>query len=167
MQSWLEAEPQTAARIIFHLTLSLMDVARAEAYQSLYSHLHRVKNLVSATGGQLRSASRQAEPDSKLSTLLSIRSSRSMKNAITKWSHFCSSYVRREPVFGLIDTNRILDTLLRNLMPVLEAKDIECQQIFDTRLPPVKGDSSQLKEAFNNLIINAVDAMDWRWISPD
>ena len=65
-----------------------------------------------------------------------------------------------EPVFGLIDINRILDTLLRNLMPVLEAKEIDCQQIFDTRLPSVKGDSSQLKEAFNNLITNAVDAME-------
>ena len=70
LQAWLEAEPQTAARIIFHLTLSLMDVARAEAYQGLYSQLHRMKNLVSATGGQLRSASRQAEPDSKLHTTL-------------------------------------------------------------------------------------------------
>ena len=159
LQAWLETEPQTAARIIFHLTLSLMDVARAEAYQSLYSHLHRVKNLVSATGGQLRSASRQAEPDSKLHTTL---------NQILKQHEECYNEMvellqqlrTEEPVFGLIDINRILDTMLRNLMPVLEAKDIECQQIFDTRLPPVKGDSSQLKEAFNNLIINAVDAME-------
>ena len=159
LQTWLEAEPQTAARIIFHLTISLMDVARAEAYQSLYSHLHRVKNLISATGGQLRSASRQAEPDSKLQTTL---------NQILTQHEECYNEMvallqqlrTEEPVFGLIDINRILDTLLRNLTPVLEAKDIECQQIFDTRLPPAKGDSSQLKEAFNNLIINAVDAME-------
>ena len=159
LQAWLEQEPQTAARIIFHLTLSLMDVARAEAYQSLYSRLHRMKNLVSATGGQLRSASRQADPESKLHTTL---------NQILTQHEACYNEMvellqqlrMEEPVFGLIDINRILDTLLRTLMPVLEAKDIECQQIFDTRLPPVKGDSSQLKEAFNNLIINAVDAME-------
>ena len=30
LQAWLAAEPQTAARIIFHLTLSLMDVARGK-----------------------------------------------------------------------------------------------------------------------------------------
>ena len=158
LQAWLEQEPQTAARIIFHLTLSLMDVARAEAYQSLYSRLHRMKNLVSATGGQLRSASRQAAPESKLHTVLN--------QILTQHEECYNEMVEllqqlrvEEPVFGLIDINRILDTLLRTLMPVLEAKDIECQQIFDTRLPPVKGDSSQLKEAFNNLIINAVDAM--------
>ncbi len=159
LQAWLDAEPQTAARIIFHLTLSLMDVARAEAYQSLYSQLHRMKNLVSATGGQLRSASRQAESDSKLHlTLNQILTQH--EECYNEMVELLQQLSMEEPVFGLIDINRILDTLLRNLMPVLEAKDIECQQIFDTRLPPVKGDSSQLKEAFNNLIINAVDAME-------
>ena len=159
LQGWLETEPQTAARIIFHLTLSLMDVARAEAYQSLYSQLHRLKNLVSATGGQLRSASRQAESDSQLHS--------SLNQILTQHEECYNEMVEllqqlrmEEPVFGLIDINRILDTMLRNLMPVLEAKEIECQQIFDTRLPSVKGDSGQLKEAFNNLIINAVDAME-------
>ena len=159
LQAWLAAEPQTAARIIFHLTLSLMDVARGEAYQSLYSHLHRVKNLISATGGQLRLASRRAVPDSELHT--------SLNQILTQHEECYNEMVAllqqlrtEEPVFGLIDINRILDTLLRNLMPVLETKEIDCQQIFDTRLPSVKGDSSQLKEAFNNLIINAVDAME-------
>ena len=159
LQVWLEAAPQTAARIIFHLTLSLMDVARAEAYQSLYSQLHRMKNLVSATGGQLRSVSRQAEPDSKLHTTLNQILTQHQE-CYNEMVELLQQLRMEEPVFGLIDINRILDTLLRNLMPVLEAKDIECQQIFDTRLPPVKGDSSQLKEAFNNLIINAVDAME-------
>ena len=159
LQAWLAGEPQTAARIIFHLTLSLVDVARAEAYQSLYSHLHRVKNLISATGGQLRLASRRVVPDSDLHT--------SLTQILTQHEECYNEMVAllqqlrtEEPVLGLIDINRILDTLLRNLMPVLEAKKIDCQQIFDTRLPPVKGDSSQLKEAFNNLIINAVDAME-------
>ena len=159
LQAWLETEPQTAARIIFHLTLSLMDVARAEAYQSLYSQLHRLKNLVSATGGQLRSASRQAEPDSKLHTTLNQILTQH-EECYNEMVELLQQLRMEEPVFGLIDINRILDTLLRSLMPVLEAKEIECQQIFDTRLPPVKGDSSQLKEAFNNLIINAVDAME-------
>ena len=158
LQAWLEVEPQTAARIIFHLTLSLMDVARAEAYQSLYSQLHRMKNLVSATGGQLRSASRQAEPDSKLHTALNQILTQH-EECYNEMVELLQQLRMEEPVFGLIDINRILDTLLRSLMPVLEANDIECQQIFDTRLPPVKGDSGQLKEAFNNLIINAVDAM--------
>ena len=159
LQAWLEAEPQTAARIMFHLTLSLMDVARAESYQSLYSQLHRMKNLVSATGGQLRSASRQAEQDSKLHTTLNQILTQH-EECYNEMVELLQQLRMEEPIFGLIDINRILDTLLRTLMPVLEAKDIECQQIFDTRLPPVKGDSSQLKEAFNNLIINAVDAME-------
>ena len=158
LQGWLEAEPQTAARIIFHLTLSLMDVARAEAYQGLYSQLHRMKNLVSATGGQLRSVSRQAEPDSKLHTTLNQILTQH-EECYNEMVELLQQLRMEEPVFGLIDINRILDTLLRNLRPALEAKDIECQQIFDTRLPPVKGDSSQLKEAFNNLIMNAIDAM--------
>jgi hypothetical protein len=54
----------------------------------------------------------------------------------------------KTPVFGLIDINTLLDTLLRNQSPVLETPKIEYQQIFDSRLPSVKGDSSQLKEAF-------------------
>lgn len=66
LQQWLETYPQTVARTVFHLTPSLVDVARAEAYQSLCSHLYRVKNMISTTRVQLQSARRLVEPESQL-----------------------------------------------------------------------------------------------------
>ena len=63
------------------------------------------------------------------------------------------------PVLELIDLNKLLETLLRELQSVCKAKRIECRTVLAAHLPSVKGDSGQLKEAFHNLLINAVDAM--------
>jgi len=159
LQRWLDAYPQTAGRMIFQLTLSLMDVARAEAYQSLYSRLHRVKNLISATGAQLRSTLRHTDATSELHCTLSQIFTRH-EESYNEMVALLQTLRMDKPVLGLIDINKILDTLLRNLEPVLKAKGIEYQSVLDPRLPSVKGDSSQLKEAFHNLIINAVEAME-------
>jgi signal transduction histidine kinase len=159
LQQWLETNPQTASRIMFRLTLALMDVARAEAYQSLYSRLHRVKNLISATGVQLRSAARQAETGSELQARLNQIFTQH-EEAFNEMAAILRQLRTEEPVFGLVDVSKVLHTLLRNLAPVMEAKKIECQEVFDPRLPAVKGDSGQLKEAFHNLIVNAIEAME-------
>ena len=159
LQEWVENYPQAAAGMMFQLALSLTDVARAEAYESLYSRLHRVKNQISATGVQLRSALHDTEPASKLDRRLNqvfAQHEESYNEMVEILQHLRME----EPVFGLVDINKILHTLLRNFTPILEAKEIECQQILDAQLPFVKGDSSQLKEAFYNLIANAADAME-------
>ena len=158
LRRWLTFRPHEAAAIIFRLSLSLMDVARAEGHQSLYSRLHRVKNLVSVSGVQLRSALRQSDFASKLHISLD-RVLTQYEDSYNQLTEILNTLRTEAPVSELVDTNKLIDNLLIKLRCVCREKEIECQQVLASNLPFIKGDSSQLKEAFHNIIINAFDAM--------
>ncbi len=158
LRKWLTLHPHEAAAIIFRLSLSLMDVARAEGHQSLYSRLHRVKNLVSVSGVQLRSALRQADPATKLHGALD-RILTQHEDSYNQLTEILNTLRAEEPVSELVDINKLIENLLIKLRSVCKDRDIECQPDLVTNLPFIKGDSSQLKEAFHNIIINAFDAM--------
>ena len=159
LRGWLTFSPQEAAAIIFRLSLSLIDVARAEGHQSLFSRLHRVKNLVSVSGVQLRSALRQSDPGSKLHGALD-RVLSQHEDSYNQLTEILDTLRTNAPVSELVDINRLIENLLIKLGPVSTAKGIECQSNLAANLPFIKGDSSQLKEAFHNLLINAFEAMD-------
>ena len=158
LRGWLTLRPQDAATIIFRLALSLMDVARADGHQSLYSRLHRVKNLVSVSGVQLRSALRQSEPASKLHSALD-RILTQHEDSYNQLTEILSTLRTEAPVLELVDINRLIENLLIKLRSVRAAKRIECQPVLAANLPFIKGDSSQLREAFHNVLINAFEAM--------
>ena len=159
LRGWLTFRPQVAAAIIFRLSLSLIDVARAEGHQSLFSRLHRVKNLVSISGVQLRSALRQSDPASKLHSMLN-RTLTQHEDSYNQLTEILDTLRTEAPVSELVDINRLIENLLIKLRSVCTAKRIECQPDLAANLPFIKGDSSQLKEAFHNVLINAFEAME-------
>ncbi len=159
LHGWLTFRPQVAAAIIFRLSLSLIDVARAEGHQSLFSRLHRVKNLVSVSGVQLRSALRQSDPASKLHSMLD-RTLTQHEDSYNQLTEILETLRTEAPVSELVDINRLVENLLIKLRSVCTAKRIECQPDLAANLPFIKGDSSQLKEAFHNVLINAFEAME-------
>ena len=159
LRGWLTFRPQVAAAIIFRLSLSLIDVARAEGHQSLFSRLHRVKNLVSVSGVQLRSALRQSDPVSKLHSMLD-RTLTQHEDSYNQLTEILETLRIEAPVSELVDINRLVENLLIKLRSVCTAKRIECQPDLAANLPFIKGDSSQLKEAFHNVLINAFEAME-------
>ena len=159
LDQWLTHQPQTAVAMIKRLVVSLTDVAGTKVYQSLYSRLHRVKNLISVSGGQLQSVLGQTDPSSELHNRIA-RALTQQEESYNEMVSLLRTLPVEPPVFGLTDVNRIIEALLRELEPVFESKGIEWEPLLDTRLPSVKGDLSRLKEAFNNLIINAIDAME-------
>ena len=159
LRGWLTFRPQVAAAIIFRLSLSLIDVARAEGHQSLFSRLHRVKNLVSVSGVQLRSALRQSDPVSKLHSMLD-RTLTQHEDSYNQLTEILETLRTEAPVSELVDINRLVENLLIKLRSVCTAKRIECQPDLAANLPFIKGDSSQLKEAFHNVLINAFEAME-------
>ena len=159
LRGWLTFRPQVAAAIIFRLSLSLIDVARAEGHQSLFSRLHRVKNLVSVSGVQLRSALRQSDPASKLHSMLD-RTLTQHEDSYNQLTEILETLRTEAPVSELVDINRLVENLLIKLRSVCTAKRIECQPDLAANLPFIKGDSSQLKEAFHNVLINAFEAME-------
>ena len=158
LDQWLTLQPQTAVPMIRKLMIALMGVAHAEVYESLYSRLHAVKNLISVSGSQLRSALHKADLSSELHYLLT-RILTQQEESYEEMTSLLSSLGMKTPSFGLIDVNKILETLVREFEPVFESKGIKYESCWDAHLPSVKGDLSQLQEAFNNLILNAIDAM--------
>ena len=158
LREWLTLGPHDAAAIIFRLSLSLMDVARAEGHQSLYSRLHRVKNLVSVSGVQIRSTLRKSDPASKLHSSLD-RILTQHEESYNQLTEILNTLRTESPVSELVDINRLIENLLIKLGSVWRDNNIECQSVLAPNLPLIKGDSSQLKEVFHNVLINAIEAM--------
>ena len=84
-----------------------MDVARAEAHQSLYSRLHRIKNLISVGGVQLRSALRQSEPTSESRSALD-RILTQHEESYTGLVEILQTLRMEAPVLELINLNKLL-----------------------------------------------------------
>jgi tetratricopeptide (TPR) repeat protein len=157
--SWIENEPDNAAKILLNLSLALVDVARSEAYQSLYSKLHKIKNLIGVSGSKLRRAVRTCQDNSELSKPLT--------EILTEQENYYNEMVsllrilkQEDFVFDVVDINKTLSSVIDHICPKLSSCGIECQRVFSEDLPQVKGDYSQLKEAFNNIILNAAEAME-------
>ena len=63
------------------------------------------------------------------------------------------------PVFGPIDLRELVVEVLKFMRSEIEARMVEVKCNWSAVLPPVTGDSKQLKQAFYNIIRNAVQAM--------
>ena len=131
---------------------------RSEGHQNLFSRLHRVKNLVSVSGVQLRSALRQSDPASKLHSTLD-RTLTQHEESYNQLTEILNTLRTESPVSELVDINKLIENLLIKLSSVWRDNKIECQSVLAPNLPLIKGDSSQLKEAFHNVLINAIEAM--------
>jgi signal transduction histidine kinase len=64
-----------------------------------------------------------------------------------------------KPVFSVIHAHEVLDYSLRLVQPQLEAKALALSRSFQAAPDLVRGDDSQLQQAFMNLFLNALEAM--------
>lgn len=64
-----------------------------------------------------------------------------------------------EPRFGLLDINKLVDASIKTVRYSSKKKNIQFAKKLSDQLPQVAADSSQLKQVFLNLLINAVDAI--------
>lgn len=64
-----------------------------------------------------------------------------------------------KPVFEMVELNRIIESAVNFLAPELQDRRIHTRLQLHDSLPLLKLDSNQLKQAFYNLIKNAVQAM--------
>ena len=64
-----------------------------------------------------------------------------------------------KPVFRVIHLHEVLDHSLRLVQPQLEAKALALSRSFQAAPDLVRGDASQLQQAFVNLFLNALEAM--------
>jgi signal transduction histidine kinase len=64
-----------------------------------------------------------------------------------------------EPKSEPVDVNQLLDELSLLVRHKLKQHHVELARRFTPNLPPVRGDATQLEQAFLNLTLNAVEAM--------
>ena len=64
------------------------------------------------------------------------------------------------PAFGEVSLHEVLERSLRLVQPQLEGKLIALSQSFQAAPDRVKGDEHQLQQAFVNLLLNALEAME-------
>ena len=64
-----------------------------------------------------------------------------------------------KPVFAPVDLSGLIVEVLNFMRPEIEARRVEVKCAWAEALPPVSGDAAQLKQAFYNIIRNAVQAM--------
>lgn len=63
------------------------------------------------------------------------------------------------PVFGPVDLQELIVEVLKFMHSEIEARQVDVKCSWPAYLPTVSGDSKQLKQAFYNIIRNAVQAM--------
>jgi len=73
---------------------------------------------------------------------------------------FFKATQRTPPMIRELKANEILDEILELLHRELHFKRISVRREYDEELPLVRSDASQLRQVFQNLILNAVTAVD-------
>ena len=171
-QQWIDEAPDMSARILFNLSLALMDVGRAEACESIYSRAHRIKNLIGVSGSKLRRISRSMDSENaeRLNQILADQ-----EKCYNEMVSLLSTLKQDDLLLDIIDVNETIDAVLRQMgfrsddqvdcgilrLANGDLSSVECCIELAENLPRVKGDPRKLREVFNNLIINALEAMNY------
>ena len=169
-QQWIEETPEMSARILFNLSLALMDVGRAEACESIYSRAHRIKNLIGVAGSKLRRICREIEGDKgeRLAGVLAAQ-----EKCYNEMVSLLGTLKQDDLILDMVDVNTAIEAVLNQVdfksagqpncgilrLGNEDSSNVECCLDLAEDLPRVKGDPRKLKETFNNIIINALEAI--------
>jgi signal transduction histidine kinase len=162
-QRWIEDESGESAKILFNLSIALMDVGRAEACESIYSKAHAIKNLIGVAGSKLRRVCRESDfgVSEKLQEVLTDQ-----EKCYNEMVNLLGALRHESLVLDLVDVNVILMSVISqigfrsdNSQNQLNHGNIICYTDLDSSLPKVKGDARRLKDAFNNIVINSMEAI--------
>lgn len=161
IQLWIDNDPENCAKILFNLMLALIDVGRSEACEGVYSKIHRIKNLIGVTGSKLRRIIKEGN-DTQEQLLEILENQEKCYNEIVG---LLGALKDEGLMIEMVDIPCIIKSVLSQIgfrqedRGKLHIDKISCVLEFEDDLPKVKGDHRRLKEAFNNIIINALEAM--------
>ena len=119
------------------------------------SMAHEIKNALVAVNTFLQDLT-ERNRDSELAGLVG-REFRRVDLIVSQMLKFAGP---AKPTFTRVGLHRILDQSLRLIQPQLETKQIRLVRSFAARPDKIDGDDYQLEQAFLNLLLNAVAAMD-------
>ena len=145
----------TAPTILSRLSLELIDLGRVQVYESLYTHGHRIKNLMGLSGSRLRRLMRKLPPDVQgRDDLHDI--AHEQEHIYNQWVAYLRSMKQDAMNLSLVDVPRLIRQTTENLSP--RAGETTLTFVAENHVPQVKADAGMLSEAVTNLVLNAVEA---------
>jgi len=136
----------------------LVEMGKAEVFRELYTQSHRMKNMLSILGNNLRKfleESGQILPEARKNEL-----NRIIENQDKLYSDFVSylSTLKREPIeLDIVDVHDIVDGALLGLGTI--SGEVALRKRIEDGIPEIICDSSLMKEAVLNVLLNAVEAV--------
>ena len=146
-----------APGILARLSLELIDLGRAQVYESLYTHGHRIKNLMGLSGSRMRRTIRALPLDAcGLDDLKDI--AREQEHIYNQWVAYLRSMKQDALNPSLVDVVQ----LVAQTTDKLAARSGQKQIAFaaEPQVPQVKADAGMLSEAVTNLTLNAIEAVE-------
>jgi signal transduction histidine kinase len=141
----------------------LVESGKAEVFRELYAQSHRMKNMLSLLGSNLREFLQDCGGD--LPEPSRAKLSKIIENQNKLYSDFVSylSTLKREPIeLDIVDVNDIIDGAVFALGKI--PPRITLRKRIASRMPEIICDSSLIKEAVLNILLNAVEAIEGRGV---
>jgi len=146
-----------AASVLSRLSLELINLGRAQVYESLYTHGHRIKNLMGVSGSRMRRVIRDLQPETRgLDELKSI--AQEQEQIYNQWVAYLRSMKQQAMNLTLVDPTQLVQRVAQTLAFHKGQKTLNFAS--EARVPQVKADVGMLKEAITNLILNALEVIE-------
>ena len=146
-----------APSILARLSLELIDLGRAQVYESLYTHGHRIKNLMGLSGSRMRRTIRKLPlATCGLDDLKDI--AREQEHIYNQWVAYLRSMKQDAMNPSLVDVVQLAAQTTDKL--ATRAGHKELAFAAEPQVPQVKADAGMLSEAVTNLTLNALEAIE-------
>ncbi|MCZ6635319.1 MAG: ATP-binding protein [bacterium] len=146
-----------APSVLVQLSLELIDLGRGQVYESLYTHGHRIKNLMGMSGARMRRLIRDFPQDAHgLDELQSI--AHDQEQIFNQWVAYLRSMKQGTMNLTLVDVSQLVHKTTGGLSAQAGSKTLHFAS--ETRVPQVKADAGMLREAVTNLTLNALQAVE-------
>ena len=138
-----------ASSVLARLSLELIELGRGQVYERLYTHGHRIKNLMGLAGNRLRRAIKQLDPSDAepFDRILGEQES-----VYDQWVTYLRSMKAETVNATLVD----LVDLTQQTIDASGRDNVEFN--WEAHVPRVKADAGMISEALTNLLVNALAA---------
>lgn len=148
----VDLAPAEAPDVISRMMGHLVDAAKSDAYASSYDKIHEIKNVIAILGARMRKALAAADPV-EAQDLMELHD-RAFEAIRSYLAAIHSHQSEREA----LDCAEVLEKALRPLITI-KPPGVRVEKAVEPGLPTLIGDRRRLTQLFQNLIVNAFEAM--------